>query len=313
MLSVEEPSMSEELTGDIVEDQTQTQLASVPTSPLIEVAKMSDQEKAEAGHALEQQIADDSAQVMARYLRIGRNLHFMAKSKLYESLGFQTFDAWRAQPDLNLSRATSYALMKVFETFIDRLKVDQGRLSGIDWTKLYNIAQFCTPENVDEMLSKAESLSRTDLQREVSTMRALAKGQSPAQTQAHLDALDVLRESCPIGCGAKCGLINADEEAAVKAFKIFLGKYKSLSAKIRSLFGKNITASAQHGQVSSTVPSQDNPAAPGGGSESHVPERASDQSEDGNAVHGQDADGGSQGLETSGGAPGEIIDGEIVS
>ncbi|NIM21265.1 MAG: hypothetical protein GTN64_02405, partial [Candidatus Latescibacteria bacterium] len=57
-----------------------------------------------------------------------------------------------------MSRATSYALMKVFEVFIERLKVDADRLAGVDYTKLYNISQFVTAENVDEFLTKVKSL-----------------------------------------------------------------------------------------------------------------------------------------------------------
>lgn len=227
---------------EIVPEKPSTAVA----PPTVDFSTLNDAEQAEVGQSLEKQILDDSSQVMARYLRIGRNLYVVSKNKLYEKMGHGTFDEWRAQPDLNLARATSYALMKVFETYVEKLGVSPDRLSGLDWTKLYAVAQFVNPSNVDEFIEKVRNLSRTDLQSEISAARALAMGKTPTQAAAQQAVIDIVREACPIGCGTKCGLISSDEDAAVIAFKKFLGGWRGLSAKIKGLYGKPISATKQH-------------------------------------------------------------------
>lgn len=237
--------MSEEIDIDELEIVEQTQVSAAPTqalaAPVVDFSSLSDSEQAQVGGELERQVQDDSAQVMARYLRIGRNLYLISKHKLYEKMGHASFDGWRAQPDLNLARSTTYGLMKVFETFVERLRVDPDKLAGLDWTKLYAVARFVDPSNVDEFIEKVRTLSRTDLQSEISNLAAIAQGKTPAQAAAQQAVIDVVREACPIGCGAKCGLIQADEDAAVVAFKKFLGGWRGLSAKIRGLYGKTLS------------------------------------------------------------------------
>lgn len=289
-----------------------------------DIASLTDEQKAEIGHGIQTEIIDDGRHVMARYLRIGKNLYAVAKYTLYKQLGCDTFDEWRAQPELQLSRATSYALMKVYEVFVEKLQVKHERLTGLDWTKLYNVSRLVTAENVDEMLTKVETLSRADLQRELSATRARLSGKTPSQADAHVADLDFVRECCPIGCGTTCSVINKDEDTAIKSFKTFLGKWKSIHARIKSLFGqsykkkvkKKHEQSEQGGGEAKAEPKTevppppketkseghipsgngDSPAAERG--EPHVQERPA-SGEAGAKVHGENADQGSTGLEAS--------------
>jgi hypothetical protein len=205
---------------------------------------------------------------MARYLRVGRNLYMVSKNKLYEHMGHATFEEWRAQPDLNLARATSYALMKVFETFVERLQVPVDKLEGLDWSKLYLVSQFANPKNVDEFIEKVRLLSRADLQIEINTLRAISRGQTPAQAAAQQPVLEVIRESCPIGCGAVCSRISDDPDAAVMAFKKFLGGWRNLQLKIKGLVATLVSAQpkanepASEEAVPATVPSENDGLAP---------------------------------------------------
>lgn len=256
--------MSQGIGADSFEEETPAAESQALVVP--EISKLSDEDKASAGHALEQEIIDDSQQVMARYLRIGRNLHLVSKNHLYKLLGYESFDEWRAQPEMGLSRATSYALMKVFDTFIERLKVDYKRLEGVDWTKLYAISQFVNAENVEDYLEKVKTLSRTDLQREAALTRARLKGKTETEAEAQVAVLDIVREACPINCGSRCSLIDNDHDAAVSAFKKYLGRWRSLSARIKSLFGTEIKA-AKHERKADTegVPPETDPAASASG------------------------------------------------
>lgn len=304
----------------------------------IDISSLTDEQKAEVGTNIQTEIIEDGRHVMARYLRIGKNLYFVAKYHLYKQLGADTFDEWRAQPELQLSRSTSYALMKVFEVFIEKFKIDHDRIAALDWTKLYNISSLCTAENVDEMLTKVETLSRADLQREISETKARLAGKTQSQATAHVADLDFVRECCPIGCGTTCPVIKQDEDAAVVAFKKFLGKWKSISARIEGLFGGKKADKSQddskpsekkeesaemppleeapasdgtsqdatgfeEASADDLLPSNGNPPADERG-EPHVQERATADG-GGESVHGENADAGSEGVEGSDKAPDE--------
>lgn len=299
-----------------------------------DISKLTDEQKAEVGHGIQNEIVDDGRHVMARYLRIGKNLYAIAKFSLYKQLGYDTFDVWRAQPELQLPRSTSYALMKVYEVFVEKLQVKHERLTGLDWTKLYNISRLVTAENVDEMLTKVETLSRADLQRELSETRARLSGKTQAQAESHVADLDFVRECCPIGCGTTCAIIAKDEDMAVKSFKTFLGKWRSIHARIKGLFGKSkaksnpekkrepskqdksetvsppskdapppVTQDASAFEETEVLSGDGNPPAAERG-QSHVPECDSNGT-GGKAVHGQKADAGGEGVEAGGVAPGK--------
>jgi len=307
-----------EVSADAFNDETPasdkpiTIVPSIDAHQALDISALSDEQKATVGHNLQEEITEDSKHVMARYLRIGRNLRVFARNQLYAKLGFDSFDEWRAQPELNLSRSTSYALMKVFEIFVERLKVMPQRLQNIDWTKLYGLSRVVTAENVDDYLSKAETLSRTDLQRELSLVKARLAGKTEVEAEAQQDVLDFARQCCPINCGAKCSLIDADQDAAVESFKKFLGKWKSISARIKSLFGKPIaTRQNETEKNDSPLPADAGTPPPGDRRKSYVPERNPVEPGDEAPVHGENPDAVGKVLEGASVADGKAGDKKV--
>lgn len=233
---------TDEFEADAPQDTAHTPEV-VAAAPAVDFSDLKPKDRAALGLELEEQIQDDSKQVMARYLRIGRNLFLISKHKLYEQMGHSSFEEWRAQPELNLARSTSYALMKIFDVFVERLRVSPDRLSGLDWSKLFAICAVVTPENVDEYLEKVRLLSRSDLQSELSLTKAIAGGKTQTEAETQQVILGVIREACPIGCGGKCPQIAVDEDAAVVAFKHFLGGWRGLQLKVKGLFATMLQAS----------------------------------------------------------------------
>lgn len=255
----------------------------------IDFSKMTKEEQAELAFQFQSEIIEDGVHVMARYLRIGRNLYLVSKQKLFERMGYGSFEEWRAQPEMNMSKATSYGLMKVFDVYIEKLRVSPSKLEGMDWTKLLTVAPFVNAGNVDEYLDRVRSLSRADLQSEMSRLRALAQGKTPKQAEEQQDVLDIVRQACPIQCGMTCKMIKDDEERAVQSFRKFLGTYKGLSAKIRTLFGRNFGIEQKHEPKAGLPSSPDDSPAPKRG-EPHLQERAPNLPE-GQDVHGSSVDG----------------------
>jgi hypothetical protein len=216
--------------------------------------EMSEEEKAVVGHSLEQQIIEDGTHLMARYLRIAKNLHAVSKNDLFKQLGYDSFEQWRAQPELKLSRSTAYALIKIYDVYMAQLGVDSEKLRHMDWTKLYAASRFVNQNNVEDMLEKMRTLSRSDFNQELAALRIAEGGGSESQSQETVDVLNIIRECCPVQCGQKCQHIDNDYDVAVDSFKKFLGGWKSLGLKIKSLYGKTLS----HGAVKTdAVPPQD--------------------------------------------------------
>ena len=99
-----------------------------------------------------------SADVEDNFLELGRSLR-------------QLLDR---DPDLfrqlvkkgNLGRRKAYYLVEVSRIF-DPLPVPRSRLRKIGWTKLQLIGKHVTPENLDELLTLAESTNSKELERQM--------------------------------------------------------------------------------------------------------------------------------------------------
>jgi hypothetical protein len=129
---------------------------------------MSDLElTANYAHQLDTKIKELKRAINYSFLSVGYYLHEIKDKKLYELLDYESFNAYISQPELSFKRATAYKLVGIYETFVLELKVSQDRLLEIDYGKLDMIRTSSNKDNVEELLVKAESLSRSDLLAEV--------------------------------------------------------------------------------------------------------------------------------------------------
>ena len=101
------------------------------------------------------------------FMAIGYYLHEIKDKKLYELLDYESFNSYISQPELAIKRSTAYKLIGIYEKFSLEHKVSHDRLLGIDYAKLDMIRTKVDDENIDELLGKAESLSRSDLKAEI--------------------------------------------------------------------------------------------------------------------------------------------------
>ncbi len=107
-------------------------------------------------------------QINNSFLTVGHLLHEIKEQRLYEQLDYESFNEYISQPELSLKRSTAYKLMGIYEKLFLELRVSQDRLLPVDWGKLDMIRTSATTENIDELLEKAKSLSRSDLRAEIS-------------------------------------------------------------------------------------------------------------------------------------------------
>lgn len=96
-------------------------------------------------------------------IKMGQELYYFSEGGQYLDLGYISFSAYLADPDVDIRRSTAFALKRVYKTLVLDLKVCPDGLPG--WTKLELICPHITEENKTELISSAETLSRSDLKK----------------------------------------------------------------------------------------------------------------------------------------------------
>ena len=107
-------------------------------------------------------------------MEIKKNLWDLAKvlkdcrdRKLYKFYN-DNFEEYLANPEIGLSRFFIYKIIRNLEVWVEEYNVSQEKLHDIDQEKLYIIGtmiteQNCKPEEVEERLEQARTLSRSDV------------------------------------------------------------------------------------------------------------------------------------------------------
>lgn len=103
---------------------------------------------------------------LARLLKENRDLGF------FKLLGYDSFNEFLAEPELAFRRAKAYNLIRQYELFVQKLGIDEDRLSKIGTRKLTMIMPVVEGEP-EKWLGAAEALSRSDLTDEVRDAQGL--------------------------------------------------------------------------------------------------------------------------------------------
>lgn len=87
----------------------------------------------------------------------------------FEALGYQSFDQYLADTNLGVSRRTAMAYIQVYIQFVEKWGCDLEDIQDIPYYKLLMVTPKIkkNPETLEEWISKAESLSATDIKREI--------------------------------------------------------------------------------------------------------------------------------------------------
>ncbi len=97
------------------------------------------------------------------FIDMGKDLYELHQTNLFEVLGYKTFDAYVAAPDVNVGRRMAYMMKGCYSTFVLLYEVDRDQLVRIGISKLDMIRPIVSGYDIEEWLCKAETLSRSDL------------------------------------------------------------------------------------------------------------------------------------------------------
>jgi len=108
-------------------------------------------------------------------LKLGALLKTIRDLKLYELRGYDTFEAYIAQPEIGFARATAYWWIHAYELYIEQCKYQPEVIGEIPVGNLQIIAPLVKddPEHKDEYIALAQSLSRSDLRNAIRERKGL--------------------------------------------------------------------------------------------------------------------------------------------
>lgn len=146
-------------------------------------------------HDLHQQCIVLSHNIGMLSVELGLRLWHMREHRLFEHLGFETFNDYLDSPELAMSRQHLYKLLRVAEVLCPQLTkpengqmvfdVDPGEVAAIGVTKANIVAGYVKnlpeeerPDAAREWVSRASTLTKGDLQ------MAMIEAQNPEITQA---------------------------------------------------------------------------------------------------------------------------------
>jgi len=94
---------------------------------------------------------------------MGKLLKVVKEKKLYEKLGYDTFASYVADPEIGLTEGNANHYIRVYETFIERLKIKEKELEGIAFNRLLRLVPLLNEgKKPEEWLEKAKALSESD-------------------------------------------------------------------------------------------------------------------------------------------------------
>jgi hypothetical protein len=104
----------------------------------------------------------------ATFLELSKELYQFNKNKEYLDLEYASFAQFCADPDVDITTRTAYRLIGVYEKYILELELPPVALLEAGTTKLDMVRPYITEENKYGYLAMAQTLSKSDLIRELS-------------------------------------------------------------------------------------------------------------------------------------------------
>lgn len=148
--------------------------------------------RAERAFELERQVVVGCKAIRAAWVHLAAYLHEMNVERLYELLGYETFNEWLGAPEISLSRSHAYALIGSYVEFVIERGIDPSEIHEIEATKLAETLPALRRGDigVEDAIDDAGSLSRSDLREKY---REGGSGRLDADTE---------RPICP-NCGSR--------------------------------------------------------------------------------------------------------------
>ena len=101
------------------------------------------------------------------FLTLGEELFWFREKEQYKELEHPTLESYLADPDVDIAQRTAFQLMGVYHRYIIGLQLRPSQLLTAGYSKLDMLRPYMTPDNVEEWVDCAATLSRSDLKIEI--------------------------------------------------------------------------------------------------------------------------------------------------
>lgn len=106
-------------------------------------------------------------EIEQNYLLLAKELFYAYENKDWKKLGHSSFNAYLGDSEVDIARKIAFMLIDVYERYILTLEAEPVPLLTAGYTKLHMLCPYINKDNVNEWLTKATSLSRSDLKHEI--------------------------------------------------------------------------------------------------------------------------------------------------
>ena len=120
-----------------------------------------------AAHENDTAIKSLKVDLNLRWLKMAELLFENKKRRYFEILNYDTFEAYIAQEELGFTRRGVYRIMGIYKDLVLDRKVPLGHIADIDAHKLDMIRPQLPTGDIDDLITKARTLSRSDLKEEL--------------------------------------------------------------------------------------------------------------------------------------------------
>ena len=111
------------------------------------------------------------------FLELGAALYVFEERKYYLELGYESFNEYLGDPDVDISRRMAYMLKGLHQKFALETPVQPSHQLTAGVSKLEMIRPHVEGDNVEELVNMAMTLSRSDLKIEL--IRKFGDGDPP--------------------------------------------------------------------------------------------------------------------------------------
>jgi hypothetical protein len=124
------------------------------------------EETAALAHAVDQRIKDRIKVMRRTWIGLMGDLYEFHQGELWRDLGYAGFEAWLADPEVELERRYVYDLIAMHHQLVVERGVDPSRLQELKISKVREVLPAIRRGlvTVDEGLQDAEQLRRSDLE-----------------------------------------------------------------------------------------------------------------------------------------------------
>jgi len=115
---------------------------------------------------LHQELVGLTLSATHHFFRMGELMKEIRDDELWRIMGYESFEAYFSDPELDFKKSSVYHAINLVETFRERKE-----LETIPVSKLIMVAPHITESNKSEMVEMARTLSRSDLQHQLIVMK----------------------------------------------------------------------------------------------------------------------------------------------